>query len=179
VRKNEVEIDALPVLKNARRELFCHGIAKVLTQTQAAKNAGFSARTAESAGSRLAKNVKVQARIAELRELIVKLGDGAVTEAEIEAQGEPASFISTRVRERQYRLTIYQETVDGLRALIDQRAAEYKDISPGGASGLLVRTVRMIGRGKNATRIEEYGSERWPAMYTAFVSIFRFLSRYL
>ena len=69
-------------------------------------------------------------------------------------------FISTRVRERQYRLTIYQETIDGLRALIDQRAATYKDISPGGASGLLVRTVRTIGRGKNATHIEEYTFDR-------------------
>ena len=160
MRKNDVEIDALPVLKNARREGFAQGLVKGLTQTQAAKNAGFSAKTAESAGSRLAKNVKVRARIAELRELIVKLGDGAVTEAEIEAQGEPASFISTRVRERQYRLTIYQETIDGLRALIDQRAAAYKNISPGGASGLLVRTVRTIGRGKNATRIEKYTLDR-------------------
>jgi len=69
-------------------------------------------------------------------------------------------FISTRVRGRQYRVTICQETIDGLRALIDQRAAAYKDVSPGGASGLLVRTVRAIGRGKNATRIEEYKFDR-------------------
>jgi hypothetical protein len=47
------------------------------------------------------------------------------------------------IRERQYRLTIYQQTIDGLRALIDQRAAAYKDISPGGASGLLVRRVHV------------------------------------
>ena len=83
-----------------------------------------------------------------------------MTNTEIEAQGEPALFISTRVRERQYRLTIYQETIDGLRALIDHRAAAYKDISPGGASGLLVRTARTIGRGKNATSIEEYTFDR-------------------
>ena len=93
---------------------------------------------------------------AELLDLIVKVGDGVLTNTEIEAQGEPALFISTRVRERQYRLTIYQETIDGLRALIDHRAAAYKDISPGGASGLLVRTARTIGRGKKATSIEEY-----------------------
>jgi hypothetical protein len=102
------------------------------------------------------KNVKVRTRIAKLRDLIGKPGDGAVTEA----QGEPALFISTRVRERQYRLTICQETIDGFRALIDQRAAAYKDISPGRASGLLVRTVRTIGRGTNATRIEEYTFDR-------------------
>lgn len=150
----------MPVLRNARREYFCQGIVKGLTQKQAAVNAGFSAKTAESAGSRLAKNVKVRARIAELRDLIVKLGDGAVTEAEIEAQGEARVFIATRVRERQYRLTICQTTIDRLRALIDQRAAAYRDIAPGGASGLLVRNVRTMGKGKNAKRIVEYTFDR-------------------
>lgn len=41
----------MPVLKNKRRELFCQGMVQNLTKTQAAMNAGFSAKSAES-GSR-------------------------------------------------------------------------------------------------------------------------------
>jgi hypothetical protein len=39
----------MPVLNNQRREIFCQGLTKGLRKTQAAINAGFSVKSAESA----------------------------------------------------------------------------------------------------------------------------------
>jgi hypothetical protein len=47
-----------------------------------------------------------------------------------------------------------------LLALIEERAVAYRDVKPGGASGLLARKVRAIGSGKNTVRIDEYTFDR-------------------
>ena len=49
-----------------RQERFAHEFVVDRNGTQAARRAGYSNRTAESQGSRLLKNVKVAARVAEL-----------------------------------------------------------------------------------------------------------------
>jgi phage terminase small subunit len=58
---------------NQRQELFCQGIFVGKTATEACISAGYSAKTAYSAGQRLLKHVEVKARIKELN-------DAAVTE---------------------------------------------------------------------------------------------------
>ena len=59
----------MPVLSNAKHELFAQEIAKGNSQGEAYKTAGYNAEghAAESAGNRLMKNVEVQARIVELQ----------------------------------------------------------------------------------------------------------------
>jgi hypothetical protein len=132
----------MPVLKNQRWELFCQGIVRRLTQTQAAINAGFSARSSESAASRLAKNVKVKARIVELQQ-------------QIETAQGAEDFVSGQVRERTYRVLVLDEMLGRMRRLVESRAKKLKDI-PGGESGMLVRKLKALGRGKDFQVIEEY-----------------------
>lgn len=59
----------MPVLKNARHEKFAQNVAKGKSATEAYKLAGFNARSksAEAAASRLLGNVKVHARVEELK----------------------------------------------------------------------------------------------------------------
>jgi len=106
----------MSVLRNKRRELFCQGIVKGLNQTQAATNAGFSAKSAESSASRLAKDARVKARIVELQVLIVKASETGLTNVEMAAQAEPVPFIRARVADRQYRVTVLGQMVEELRA---------------------------------------------------------------
>lgn len=54
-------------LKNARHERFAQEYLVDLNATQAAIRTGYSARTAEQQGARVFRDVKVQARIAELQ----------------------------------------------------------------------------------------------------------------
>ena len=69
-------------------------------------------------------------------------------------------FVAGQIAERQYRLAMLQDLLDRLLALIEERAVAYRDVKPGGTSGLLMRRVRMIGTGKNTVRIEEYTFDR-------------------
>ncbi len=120
----------MPVLKNQRRELFAQGIVKGLTKAQAAINAGFSAKSAESAGCRLAKDVKVKARIVELQARIVKVGEAGLTNTELAAQSEPIPFVRASVADRQYRITLLAEMIEELRA-VSARATEGGRIAVG------------------------------------------------
>lgn len=54
-------------LKNPKHEMFCQEYMIDLNQTQAYIRAGYSPREAESAAARLSANVKVRARINELK----------------------------------------------------------------------------------------------------------------
>jgi hypothetical protein len=57
-------------LKNARHEKFAQELAKGTAQSEAYKRAGYSAEgnVAEAAASRLLRDVKISARVAELKE---------------------------------------------------------------------------------------------------------------
>ena len=64
-------------------------------------------------------------------------------------------FVAGQIAERQYRLAVYQDVVDRLRMVIDERAAAARalpkdQIVPGGSSGLLARRQKMLGSGLRA-----------------------------
>jgi phage terminase small subunit len=54
----------MPALENPRHERFAQDLAKGMSQAEAYRNAGY--RPNDPAASRLARNVKVQARVAEI-----------------------------------------------------------------------------------------------------------------
>ena len=65
---------------NARREKFCELYAAGRTATDAAIEAGYSARTAYSQGPRLLKNADIQARIQQLQEAAAAAGVADLSE---------------------------------------------------------------------------------------------------
>lgn len=65
----------------ARKEAFCLRIVEGLNATQAAVAAGYSAKTAYSAGSRLLKSEAVMLRLQHLRSAVVDATVVAATEA--------------------------------------------------------------------------------------------------
>ena len=132
----------MPVLTNSRHERFVQGIISGATATAAYIRAGYSKNGAAQSAQRLLKNVGIQARRAALEERLV------------------GTFVGGQIAERDHRLAVYQNSLDRLLALIDERAVAYEHVKPGGATGLLIRRVRMIGTGKNTTRIEEYTFDR-------------------
>ena len=132
----------MPVLSNSRRERFVQGVISGATATAAYISAGYSNNGAAQSAQRLLRNSEIRARRAELEEKVV------------------VEFVAGQIAERQYRLAMLQDLLDRLLALIEERAVAYRDVKPGGASGLLMRRVRMIGTGKNTVRIEEYTFDR-------------------
>ncbi len=69
----------MPVLKNARHELFAQGIAQGKIQSEAYIDAGYSEAGAGVAGCKLLKNPKVDERV---RELQSKMAQKAMVTAE-------------------------------------------------------------------------------------------------
>jgi len=59
----------MPKLKNDQHEEFCQQYIIDLNQTKAAERAKYSKKTAAQQASRLLRNVKIQQRIAELKEI--------------------------------------------------------------------------------------------------------------
>jgi hypothetical protein len=55
---------------------------------------------------------------------------------------------------------MYQDMVDRLQQVTDERSVAYADVYPGGKSGLLVRRVKTIGSGSKTTEVEEYVFDR-------------------
>lgn len=62
----------MPILKNARHEHFAQLAANGVTNTEAAKTAGFSEKRAMVTGSELATRPEVIGRIAELRVMVTE-----------------------------------------------------------------------------------------------------------
>ena len=69
-------------------------------------------------------------------------------------ENEP--FVVSLIRERAYRHAVYQDIVDRLHRLIAARAEAYKDVRPGGDTGLLVETTRSLRKGKKTIIVREY-----------------------
>jgi len=59
----------MPKLENAQHERFCQEYIIDLHQTKAAERAKYSEKTAAQQASRLLRNVKIQERVAELKEI--------------------------------------------------------------------------------------------------------------
>jgi hypothetical protein len=155
--------NAVATLKSEKRELFSHSIANGLNKTQAALNAGFSAKSAQCTGSTLSRDPMIIARVAELKAMVANATAKAVEEsfsaALAEVPSRAAAFVAQAVRERQYRLTVIQDIVDRLRMVIDERAAAGRAMgegaAPGAATGLLVRTLKSLREGKRSV-IKEF-----------------------
>ena len=130
-----LELDrCMPVLTKSRHERFVQSIISGANATGAYIAAGYSKNGAAQSAQRLLKNIEIQARKAELEEKVV------------------VEFVAGQIAERQYRLAVYQDVVDRLRMVIDERAAAARalpkdQIVPGGSSGLLARRQKMLGRG--------------------------------
>lgn len=153
----------MPALKTEKRELFAQELSKGLSIVQAARNAGFTGKSAQTTGSHLAKSKDVIARVAELKSKVTeyqsKAAKIALEQALETMPTREAAFVLQAVRERQYRLTVIQDIVDRLRMVIDERAAAGRVLgdgaAPGAGTGLLVRTLKSLRDGKKI-KIHEF-----------------------
>jgi phage terminase small subunit len=142
-------------LSKESHELYAQSEARGATCTQAAIDAGFSSKSARAIGGRLHRDPRIAARVVAIKAEIVAELDRMATPVATQAR----SFIRQQVQERQYRLSIVQDVVDRLRSLMDSRAAAFMEsgeVCPGGETGLLARSEKMIGSGKAAVLITEY-----------------------
>jgi len=132
----------MPVLKKPRHEKFAAGIAARLSPREAYIQAGYSKSGADQSASRLLKTADIAARVKELSEEITK----ELLKISIADQ-------SSRLKEMDLRWQLMKQ-------IRDERAAEMvrdgKPVVPGAGTGLLVKTVKPIGQGKNLKVVYEY-----------------------
>ena len=142
-------------LDNPQWESFAQAIARGETTSQAAVSAGYSTHTAGTQGRRLKSDERIATRILAIKTEIVAQLQRSVAPPVLQA----TQFVRQQVQERAYRLSIVQDVVDRLRSLMDARAAafvESGEVCPGGETGLLARSIKMIGSGANAVQVTEY-----------------------
>lgn len=145
--------------KNAKHERFAAFVAAGLSATAAYIKAGYSdksANGAEVSASRLLRNAKVGARIAELSKRVVE----GVIKAEIGKRNDRVAALNERWH--LMRQVISERAADA-RYRAQQAAEKAKKDGkpapapiPGDMTGLLVRRARSVGSGKAATVIVEY-----------------------
>lgn len=77
--------------------------------------------------------------------------------ARVKRRSEEIGDAATRyaIARRLRRIKGYDDRRERMLRLIAERAAAHTD-APGGSTGLLVRTVKVVGGGENAERVEEY-----------------------
>ena len=127
-------------LTSPKWEKFAQEYARFGNITRAYVAAGYSERGADRSGHRLLRNAEVCRRVKELQQI---LADGV---------------IKLEISDRNARIQAYQDRRDRMRALMDARAQDpAMATAAGGKTGLLVRTVKMIGSGPNAYEVEEFG----------------------
>jgi hypothetical protein len=128
----------MPILKNARHELFAQGVATGKSATQARRLAGYrDGPGARAAASRLLTKSNVRARVAELKEEFSR------------------SIVAATIAEKSVRIAILDDFRHRMQRLFEARAVDMADV-PGGDTGLIVRQIKSIGFGKQAKVIEEY-----------------------
>jgi hypothetical protein len=121
----------MPVLTNHRHEQFVQHLAKGLSVTRAYASVYGESACAGKLGSRLAKNDDIHERLIELQ------------------KGIASGVIAAEILDRNARVTILQELVDGARRLIHARGQEMAGEVSGGETGLLVRDYK----GKDANQV--------------------------
>jgi len=126
----------MPALSNIRHEKFVQGLLTGRNQTQAYIRAGYSERGAKQSAARLLNNPNVRSRLDELR-------------AENLAQ-----YLQLVITESEQRLLALQDRWDRVRKAIDARSVG--DYAAMMRTGIVVRKLRVIGSGANATAVEEY-----------------------
>jgi hypothetical protein len=129
----------MPILDNPRHEQFAQRVAAGVNATLAYIAAGYSRNGAAQSGARLMRDARIRARVDEIkRHIAVKLTNYSIRE------------VDARVR-------ALQDRWDGMLRIIAARAAD-PDIrkAPGGETGLLVRTLKQLGRGEESQIVEEF-----------------------
>jgi hypothetical protein len=129
----------MPVLTNTRHELFCQAIARGISATQSYIDAGYSKNGAAQSALTLLRNPQITSRIEELK--LIFTSKSTVREIGI----------------RDNRIAWLDERSRLLRRVIAERAAdpEFAKVA-GGKTGLLVKTYKQIGAGKDSQLVEEY-----------------------
>src|SRR4051794_1954111 len=128
----------MPLLKNARHELFALGVAGGLSATQAYIKAGYTKAGADRSAARLLRNVGVRARVEELK--------ASISERVLEVE----------ISNRQKRVDALNDRWQRMRKVIEERSndpemtattAEGVPVVAGGSTGLLCKTLKSIGFG--------------------------------
>lgn len=129
----------MPILENPRHEQFAQRVAAGTNARAAYIAAGYSENGAAQSAARLLTNAKVRARVEEIKRSIA------------------ARLTDCSIREVDARVRALQDRWDRLNRIVAARAAD-PDIrrAPGGETGLLVRTLRQLGRGEESQIIEEF-----------------------
>jgi len=124
------------ILENAKHEIFCRLVANRKTQTEAARDAGYSPERCSVTASDLMRRDDIRARILELK-------------AELRAAGVPDAVdvvVASNLRERDQRVQQLQSRHDRLNQIIRERAGDPEAQSvPGGSTGLMRRHLRSVG----------------------------------
>jgi Terminase small subunit len=118
-------------LSNAKHEQFAQGVAKGLSATLAYTSAGYSAAGASQSARRLLRNAQVCARVQEIVATVSQ------------------ATIALEICNRNARIQVLQDLLNGMRQVIQERAAD-PDMAevPGGKTGLLC----IDYKGKDATQ---------------------------
>ena len=117
-------------LQNARHELFAQLIASGKPITDAYISAGYQVNSARTGAFRVANSVAVKTRVSQLKSI-------AASHA-VESIAQP---IALEIADRNARLAALQDRWQRMRALIDARAEDMRDV-PGGQTGLLVEAKK-------------------------------------
>lgn len=127
------------LLDNPRHEQFAQRIAGGASATAAYVAAGYASNGAAQSARRLLQNAQIKARLQELRNAIA------------------AAMTQHSVNELSTRIGWLQERIDKMRVVIAERsAAKENQKVAGGSTGLLVRTVKMLGSGIYAKAVDEF-----------------------
>jgi cell pole-organizing protein PopZ len=129
----------MPLLENPRHEQFAQRVAAGATAVAAYVAAGYSESGAAQSAARLLKNAQVRARVQEIH--------AAISER----------LTDCSIRQVDARVRALQDRWDKMNRIIAARSAD-PDIrkAPGGETGLLVRTLKQLGRGETAEIVEEF-----------------------
>ena len=129
----------MPVLENQHHERFCCGIASGKSNADAYTAAGYSPKGAGPSAARLLRKANVRERIAELK---TQVAEQVVLRAGIDKNS---------------RLARYQARLSALDKIITARAEDPSmGVAPGGSTGWMTRTEKIIGGGDNALKVEEF-----------------------
>jgi hypothetical protein len=67
-----------------------------------------------------------------------------------------AATIARGIADRQNRINAYNDRWQRMQKVIEGRAVEHATYAGGGATGLLVKQIKVIGKGEDAREVEEY-----------------------
>jgi hypothetical protein len=67
-----------------------------------------------------------------------------------------AAVVARGIADKQNRVDAYNDRWERMRKVIEGRAVEHAGYAGGGATGLLVRQLKSIGKGEDAREVEEY-----------------------